>query len=341
MRRVAPRILIADDDSSARNQLAGWLEQAGYACARADTGSALAEARRLAPDVAVVGVTVPDDGGMWVVRSLRSQPEPVGVVVRSPEPSLEVASSASRHGALDCLPWPTSERTLVDAVRRAAEWRGNLAAVYGRRSRLHDEVTKNVEDLRATMARTDPAVAQSVLLAMLETRSPDIYDHVNRVARSAAALARAMRLATGEVRSVRSAALLHDVGMVVIPPRLLGQAGALTDNEIACLRQHVAIGAEMLESIPTLAPLAAVVAATHERFDGSGFPEGLAGADIPLGARIIAVADVYDMLTAQRSFHDPASPDEANAELVRSAGATLDPDVVRTWLQMVDTLRCS
>src|SRR5262245_60279406 len=87
--RVAPRILIADNDSSARNQMAGWLEGAGFACARTDTGDALAEARRHQPEVAVVGVNVPDDGGMWIVRSLRTQPDPVGVVVMSSTPNFD------------------------------------------------------------------------------------------------------------------------------------------------------------------------------------------------------------------------------------------------------------
>jgi putative nucleotidyltransferase with HDIG domain len=195
--------------------------------------------------------------------------------------------------------------------------------------------------LRATIARVEPDIAQSVLLALLESRSPDTYDHVNRVARSAAALARSMRLAPVEIRDVRTAALLHDIGKIAVPPRLLSQKGPLTDDEIACLRKHVTIGAELMKEISTLAPVASIVAATHERFDGSGYPVGLIGTDIPLGARIIAVADVYDALTALRPYSDPVSHDEAMAELVRSSGAHLDPDVVRFWMEMVETLRCS
>ena len=89
-----------------------------------------------------------------------------------------------------------------------------------------------------------------------------------------------------------------------------------------------------------LANVAALVAATHEKYDGSGHPAGLAGPDIPLGARVIAVADLYDALTMQRPYLDPASHDEANAELVRSSGSLLDPDVVRYWMEMIETLRC-
>jgi HD-GYP domain-containing protein (c-di-GMP phosphodiesterase class II) len=97
----------------------------------------------------------------------------------------------------------------------------------------------------------------------------------------------------------------------------------------------------VLAGVPTLAAVAAIVAATHERYDGSGYPKGLAGADIPLGARIIAVADVYDSMTAHRPYADPVSHDEANTELIRSSGSHLDPDIVRFWMEMVETLRCS
>ena len=337
---MAPRILIAENDSGAREQLSGWLEVAGFACSSTDTGEALSEARRQPPDVAVVGVNVPDDGGMWVVRSLRGQAAPPGVVVMSSTPSLDVAMAATKLGAVDCLPWPSSERSIVDAVRRAADWRSALSAAYGRGQRLRDEVDQGRAQLRATMKDVQPEIAQSVLLAILESRSPETYDHAQRVAQSSAALARTLQLAPIQIRDVRSAALLHDIGKIAIPPKLLGRAGPLTDDEIFVLQRHIIIGAEVLEGIPTLAPLAALVAATHERYDGAGYPAGLAGDAIPLGARIIAVADAYDALTARRPYNDPMSHDDANAELVRSAGSHLDPDVVRGWMEMVEARRC-
>jgi putative nucleotidyltransferase with HDIG domain len=280
---------------------------------------------------------------MWIVRSLKAQQttNPVGVVVMSSAPDLEVATAATRLGAVDCLPWPSSERSIVDAVKRAAEWRSALATAFQKESRLHHDVDQGLQQLRATIARVEPEIAQSVLLALLESRSPETYDHVHRVARSAAALARSMRLAPVEIRDIRSAALLHDIGKIALPARLLAQAGPLNDEEISCLRRHVTVGADVVAEIPTLAQVAPVVRATHERFDGSGYPAGLVGVEIPLGARIIAVADVYDALTAARPYSDPVSHDEATAEMVRSCGAHLDPDVVRFWMEMVETLRCS
>jgi len=337
---VAPRILIAENDSGTREQLAGWLEVAGFACSSTGTGEALAEARRQPPDVALVGVTMPEDGGMWIVRSLRGQSTPPGVVVMSAAPSFEVATAATKLGAVDCLPWPSSERRIVEAVKRAAEWRSALSAAYGRDQRLREEVEHGREQLRTTMKSVQPEIAQSVLLAILESRSPDTYDHAQRVAQSSVALARTLKLAPIDIRDVRAAALLHDIGKIAIPPRLLGRAGPLSDDEIAVVHRHVTIGAEVLTEIPTLAGVAPLVAATHERYDGDGYPAGLFGDAIPLGARIIAVADVYDALTARRSYSEPLSHDDANAELIRSSGSHLDPDVVRGWMEMVEARPC-
>ena len=160
----------------------------------------------------------------------------------SSTPNLDVATTASRLGAADCLPWPSSERSIVEAVKRAAEWRTALAAVFQHESRLHQEADKGRDQLKATIARVEPDIAQSVLLALLESRSPATYDHVNRVARSSAALARSMRLAPVEIRDVRSAALLNDIGKIALPPRLLAQSGPLSNEEIGCLRRHVSIG---------------------------------------------------------------------------------------------------
>ena len=338
---VASRILIAENDSGAREQLTGWLEVAGFACSATSTGDALSEARRHPPDVAVVGVDVPDDGGMWIVRSLRGEPTPPGVVVMSSAPSLEVATTASRLGAVDCLPWPSSERSIVDAVRRAAEWRSGLSAAYGQNQRLRQEVAQARDQLKATMKDVQPEIAQSVLLAILESRSPETHDHAHRVAQSSAALARTLRMAPVDIRDVRAAALLHDIGKIAIPPRLLGHGGALTDEELSVVQQHVSIGAEVLADVPSLTPVAPLVAATHERYDGLGYPAGLEGDRIPLGARIIAVADVYDALTARRPYNEPMSHDQANAELVRSSGSHLDPDVVRAWMELVEGRLCS
>jgi putative two-component system response regulator len=277
---------------------------------------------------------------MWVVRSLCAQETPVGIVVMSAEPSLDVARAVSRVGAVDCLPWPSSESTLVDAVQRAAKWRSALVAASQESRRLREAVEHSRRELSATMSAVAPATSESVLLAMLESRSPQTYDHVRRVARSAAALAAAMKLAPVEIQEIRTTARLHEIGKIAIPPKLLGWTGPLNDEEVRVFRLHAAIGAEVLGEISSLASVAPAVAAAYERYDGSGHPRGLAGEQIPLAARIVAAVDVYDGVTSGRPYGEPITHEDAAVELVRLSGSHLDPDVVRRWIALTEGVRC-
>jgi putative nucleotidyltransferase with HDIG domain len=204
------------------------------------------------------------------------------------------------------------------------------------RHRLFAEVALGIGRTRTMLKHLGPQLPQTGLLTALESKAPDTYDHTRRVAESSAALAKAMCLPASEVREVRCAALFHDIGKVAIPSHVLDRPGPLNEDERSVLQLHVSIGAELLSEIPTLAAAAPVVMATHERFDGAGYPWGLAGSDIPLGARIIAVADAYDAMTGRRPYGTPLSPTEANRELLRCAGAAFDPDVVQAWLEMRD-----
>jgi putative nucleotidyltransferase with HDIG domain len=205
---------------------------------------------------------------------------------------------------------------------------------------LRDEVARRRECLAQAVRGLDADAATAVLLASAAARSADLHDHVRRVAQSAAALARALRLPAADVRTIRTAALLQDVGKVAMPRSLLDGNGPLSDDEVAVLQSHVSGGAEVLRTVPGLEAVADLVIASRERFDGCGYPARLAGATIPLGARIIAVADAYDALTSARMFDDPLSHDGANAELVRRAGSQFDPDVVRAWLDLTERARC-
>jgi putative nucleotidyltransferase with HDIG domain len=335
------RIIIAENDGAVRGALVEWLEAAGYPCTPAETGTALAEARRQSPSAAIVGVATPEDGGMWVVRMLRNQPTPVPVVVMSATHSFDVAVAASRLGVTDCLAWPASQESVVEAIARCVRWRRSAEAATEASRRLAEEVAIGRDRLVNTLERVDPKMTQSVLLGILESKAPDTFDHSHRVGQSSVALARSHGLSPAEIRDVRCAALLHDIGKVAIPHRLISTAGPLTDAEIAVLRMHVVIGAEVLATVPGHQNVATLIGSSHEHYNGGGYPHGRVGTDIPIGARIIAVADAYDAMTSRRTYSDPVSHDDANAELVRTAGTYFDPDLIRSWMQMTELAQCS
>jgi putative nucleotidyltransferase with HDIG domain len=185
-----------------------------------------------------------------------------------------------------------------------------------------------------------PHAGLDALMAMMSACAPEAYAHARRVARIAAAIARTVQLPEPLLEQVEHAALLHDVGKLAIPDPDVESDDAYGELQATLRRQHVRIGFDILSVVPHLRPAAAIVIAVHERWDGCGYPAGLRGKEIPFGARIVAVADAYDVLTSHHVYREALSRDEANAEIVRSAGTYFDPDVVRAWLRASDRLEC-
>ena len=166
------------------------------------------------------------------------------------------------------------------------------------------------------------------LLAMLERRDPETAAHGRRVARMAAALAEEMKLSRDQIERIAQSALLHDIGKIAVPERILKKSGPLTATEKKRVNRHALDGYAILRSSPELAALAEDVLSHHERLDGSGYPRGLKGRKLTLGARLLAVADTYDAMRAGRPYARPRPPAEALAEIRRQKGVLFDPAVV-------------
>jgi putative two-component system response regulator len=336
---VSSRILIAENDPDTRGLLATWLERAGFECAPTSMAGALAEAERRRPDAALVSFDTPEGDPMQVAHRLVNWPDAAAVIVLS-RPDLDIALQAARMGASDCLPWPTSSLGVVDTVRHAVARRRTLAAAQHVSALLREEIAHTRDEMKALVAGVDGRQAQALLLELLAERSCETYEHALRVARMATRLARVLRMPLDQIPDIRRAALLHDIGKVAVPARILNSRTRPTEDEVLALRLHVTIGEEVLATVPRLATTGVLVGATHEYYDGRGYPSRLRGGAIPLGSRIIAVADVYDAMTSIRPYRDPLTHDEANAELLRVAGSQLDPDVVRGWIGMTESRAC-
>ena len=181
-------------------------------------------------------------------------------------------------------------------------------------------------------ARPEPRQSKRVLEVLLTTI--DDYDaytggHSERVARYAAQIGRLLGLSYATVDLIRRAAFVHDIGKILIPDSIVNKSGALTDEEREIVRMHPELGARMLARRPAMRDLAPIVLAHHERWDGHGYPRGLAGTAIPMEARVIFVADAFDAMTSERPYGRVLTFREAGAELRRCAGADFDPQVVR------------
>ena len=181
---------------------------------------------------------------------------------------------------------------------------------------------------RATAARQ----TRDVLLAALAARHTELGEHLTGVATAADRVGNRLGLAKRELQELGYAAELHDVGKVAIPDSILSKPGPLNEGEWEFVRRHTVIGERILAAAPSMTTVAEVVRATHERFDGHGYPDAIAGEQIPLAARIIAVCDAYDAMVSARPYRPAATHEEALDELRRCSGTQFDPRVVAAFV---------
>jgi two-component system cell cycle response regulator len=183
---------------------------------------------------------------------------------------------------------------------------------------------------KGSSIRSSRAQTQNVLMQLLTEREPSLHDHLCDVGLLSVEIGRHFNLDSEQLDELRRAAELHDLGKLAIPEEILHKSGPLSDSEARFMRQHTIVGERILNVSPALRLVARLVRSTHERWDGTGYPDQLAGAAIPLGARIIAACDAYDAMVSRRAYQAPRSPESAMTELKRHAGSQFDPDVVET-----------
>jgi two-component system cell cycle response regulator len=185
--------------------------------------------------------------------------------------------------------------------------------------------------------RADSARSQTrgVLLRVLHEREPGLERHLDGVGRLASIFGRQLNLDAEEIDVLVRAAELHDIGKIAIPDEILHKNGELTEEEWALMRKHPKIGERVLDAAPALGPVASLVRSTHERWDGEGYPDKLAGRDIPLGSRVILICDAYNAMTEGRPYRAPMSSEGAIEELWAGGGTQFDPELVRTFAEKV------
>jgi putative two-component system response regulator len=180
-----------------------------------------------------------------------------------------------------------------------------------------------------------PAVVMDTLTSLalaVDAKDQFTQGHSQKVSGYAVLIAEAMQLSSAEIEEIRLGGMLHDVGKVGIPESILNKCGPLNPDEWETMKRHVEYGAKLLEPLRGTDRVCSMVRHHHEFFDGSGYPQGFAGSQIPLGSRIIAIADAYDTITSERTYKKAHTPEEAFLELERCGGAQFDPELVRTFV---------
>jgi putative nucleotidyltransferase with HDIG domain len=210
----------------------------------------------------------------------------------------------------------------------------DLALAYRRLNAAYAQTLRYAEDVRRLYQGLQRAICQSLLgLAnALEAKDPYTRGHSERVGVWSRRLAASLGVGQADVEIIAQAGLLHDIGKIGVPEAVLGKRGPLTSEEWGLMRRHPVVGAQIVAPFDFLAGATPVIRHHHERWDGSGYPDGLAGEAIPLGARLVAVADVYDALTSARPYRAALTPDAARQHLHAQAGRTLDARAVAVFI---------
>ena len=196
-----------------------------------------------------------------------------------------------------------------------------------------DDERRHVEE----MADVHLATIEALALA-IDAKDQTAQSHIRRVQVYVTSIARGLGMSDTEIQGVKTAALLHDIGKLAVPEHILSKPGPLTQEEFQKIRVHPQVGAEIISAVPFPYPVAPLILSHHERWDGKGYPQGLKGEEIPLGARILSVVDYYDALTSDRPYHKAMTADAALALLQQEAGRALDPAVVQMFVKMAADL---
>lgn len=345
MNDSAARVLVVDDNESVREVLSEGLRVAGYDVTTAGSaGHAREEFERAGGfDLVLCDIDMPGESGTELLAWLKRTDPDIGVVMVTGIDDAGTAVSAMLSGASDYVCKPFS---LVEVRARAEQALEKRRLVLENRGyqvhleRLVEERTHEVlqamsrirglnEDLRSAYDNT-----LSALMIALDYRDNETQGHSLRVIRYTERLARELGLVEPELTDIRRGAMLHDVGKIGIPDAILRKPAKLDAHEWEMMRRHPELGFEMLKDIPFLRIPAEIVLAHQERYDGTGYPRGQKGDEIPIGARIFAVADTFDAMTSDRPYRRALSYERTRQELIDFSGAQFDPVVVEAFLRV-------
>jgi len=313
----------------------------GYECVlAADGDEALARfAERPAP-LTITDLKMPRVDGVSVVRAIREADPDAAVMVLTGAPDVKTAIASLKLGAYDFIMKPVNVDELLIAAERALERRQLLIErrqYQGLLERRVEEATRDLQLAYRELQDTYRATLET-LGAALDSRDVGTESHSRRVHGYALATAREHGVPEADLTDLAHGVLLHDIGKIGIPDAILLKPGPLTPEEWGIMRRHPEIGRRLLEKIPFLKGAVPIVYSHHERWDGTGYPQGLRGEEIPLGARIFAVVDAFDAMTFDRPYSRAIPFEAAKTEIARCAGTHFDPAVVASFMRVPDAV---
>jgi len=334
------RILVVDDEEPIREIVTAMLHSSGYQCQQAASGKQALALLTSGDSFELVlsDLMMADMDGIGLLERTKEKYPDMPVVMVTAVHDISVALAAIRNGAYDYLLKPFEREQLLATVRRALENRRLKTENRTYQTNLESLVAARTEQLRSAMSGLERSydITLEALGDALDLKDAETEGHSKRVTAFTIAMARHRGLSDDQVRVIARGAFLHDIGKMAIPDTILRKPGPLTAEEVSIMREHCYHGYQMLRKIPFLAEASDIVYSHQEKWDGSGYPRGLRGNDIPLGARIFSVADTLDAITSDRPYRPKQTLQAAKEEILRFAGRQFDPNVVETFLAMPD-----
>lgn len=338
------RVLVVDDEVAVQEVLADGLAFFGYHVTSVGSApEAFSVVERGETDLVLTDIEMPRENGLQLLARIKRHDPDVDVIMVTGLVDVDTAIQAIRDGASDYLTKPFNlqevrivvERTLEKRrlIRENRAYQENLEAMVAERT---EELVRRKQEIESLYGELDDAYESTLqaLVTALDFRDNETHGHSTRVVQYAVTVAEALGVAEPDLTWIRRGAILHDIGKIGVPDSILRKPGKLDDREWEEMKKHPEMGFRMLQHIRQLAPALEIVYCHQERWDGTGYPRGLRGEGIPLGARIFAVVDTFDAMTSDRPYRAALSIEEARAEIERFSGRQFDPEVAGAFLRI-------
>jgi putative nucleotidyltransferase with HDIG domain len=333
------KILVVDDEEAIREVVSTLLEARGYECAIVENGRlALEKFKSDTFDLVLSDIVMPEMDGLKLLGHLRVLSPDAPVIMVTAMHDISIALEAIRAGAYDYILKPFEKDQLYLSVGRALEHRRLVLENRTYQSGLQELVEERTQQLSDAMRDLEQSYDYTLeaLGSALDAKDAETEGHCQRVTAFTMKIAEAMGLDRSALAQIARGAFLHDIGKMAIPDSILRKPGPLTDDERTIMRTHCAKGFAMVKRIPFLKEAAEIVLTHQEYYNGSGYPQGLKGEEIPLGSRIFAVADTLDAMISNRPYRRALPIKAAREEIKKFSGTQFDPQVVEVFLSYPD-----
>lgn len=333
----AADILIVDDEPLVRDLLADYLRNSGFSCQVAGSGrEALQHLGTKDFALVVSDIRMPELNGLTLLGEINQKFPDTAAIMITAVSDLETAIQTMKQGACDYITKPFHLEKVGESVKRALKLRQSRLENQANSRNLEHLVEVKSSALNSALKdlRDHHEMTLEALVKALDARGHETQAHSRRVQSYTLRLAREFSLSDIEMDDLARGALLHDIGKIGVPDGILLKPSPLSPEEWAIMKQHPTMGYQILRKVQFLDRVAWLVLCHHERYDGKGYPQGLRGEEIPLGARIFSVLDAFDAMTSDRPYRVAMSAEKARAIIVANAGSQFDGDVVREFAKV-------